>query len=498
MAFEDITKQLKATDERIAYAKELAAKGNFDKAEKILRKNLNSVVELYGSNSLKTCNFLLDLAEVNYHQEKYAEVITTLQQILITNSQDPIYPKEDILSIKFKFARALENSGNIQDACNGYAELLYDSEAIFGPEARFTKSVAESLNRIAKRHKQRIGNVKRVEEKVSQFDTSKNIIVKVPGEVDPQPQKQSPPQPQPQANTDSADQAQGNLLRFNAIEDKKNQLYLFRPIVSAIAVSLLCVGLFLSGVLTNNIFATDGDKTQIHTAEATAALEPQEEPLDPLALNPGTYSTTDGLKVLIINQDGKGKLIANNQQKQVSVEKHGVEIYAVNGDENIVFRNAEHGIVDQYGSILFKAGTPELDTAAQVRTLAANLNGYFRKFGHYPNCQSKLRSMNDSGMYKNPMTDTYSYPRLMSVIERRTSSRMSLTDYSYVNDFTSRLVSLSDTPGTPGAVEIYVCPISERGETVVIRGYDSKGKLLPCSSNGRCYSIILNDGATHS
>ena len=495
MAFEDITKQLKATDERIAYAKELAGKGNFDKAEKILRKNLNSVVELYGSNSLKTCNFLLDLAEVNYHQEKYAEVITTLQQILITNSQDPIYSKEEILSIKFKFARALENSGNIQDACNGYAELLYDSEAIFGPEARFTKSVAESLNRIAKRHKQRIGNVRRVEEKVSQFDTSKNIIVKVPGEVEPQSQTQT--QSQPQVKAEPVNSNQGNLSRFKAIEDEKSRLILFRPIISAIAVSILCVGLFLSGVLTD-LFATDKDKTQTHSAEATAALEPTEEPLDPLALNPGTYSSTDGLKVLIINQDGKGKLIANNQQKQVSVEKHGVEIYAVNGDENIVFRNAEHGIVDQYGTILFKAGTPELDTAAQVRTLAANLNSYFRKFGHYPNCQSKLRSMNDNGMYKNPITDTYSYPRLMSVIERRTSSRMSLTDYSYVNDFTSRLVSLSDTPGVPGAVEIYVCPISERGETVVIRGYDSKGKLLPCSSNGRCYSIILNDGATHS
>ncbi|HMO22749.1 MAG TPA: hypothetical protein PKC98_17450, partial [Candidatus Melainabacteria bacterium] len=59
-------------------------------------------------------------------------------------------------------------------------------------------------------------------------------------------------------------------------------------------------------------------------------------------------------------------------------------------------------------------------------------------------------------------------------------------------------VTDSGESGEPCGVEIYVCPMSDRGETVVLRAYDSNGRLLPSSHAGRCYALVLNSGQIHS
>lgn len=564
MAFEDITKLLKATDEQIAHAKELAKNGDFNQAERILKNNLNNVVELYGSNSLKTCNFLVDIAEVNYSQEKYPEVVTTLQQVLSTNNQDPIFSQKDILSIKFKFAKALENSGNYRDASGAYTELLYESENEFGPDARFTKSVGECLNRLNQRHKRntRIKEAK-PEDRVSQFDTTKKIIVQgkfaqsETGKNNPVSEKISQYETaknksvrspydtsknpvfsdkanqfetgqyneveelsettnndavsadDPQfvtAQNESVEQSgaypnidpprrnkQSNLQRFQSVAPERS-----RPIgriLTMVAACLLCVGLLLSGILSGEDTSILSENKSPNPSSVKAAPENEEFST---GLAPGTYMTTDGLKVLHVDQDGSGKFINVRDEAQVKVERHGAEVYAVTDDENIVFRTVKNGIKDKEGSTLFKTGVPELQTVASIRVLAANLNSYYRQNGRYPNSQAQLMSMHDRAMFKNPMNDTMTFPRLMSVIERRTSSRMSLSDYSYVNNFTSRLMAQSEAMGAPCGVEIYICPISDQGETVVIRAFDSNGKLLPSSQTGRCYTVVLNNGINRS
>lgn len=493
MAFEDITRQLKATDEGLAKARELAARGDFNAAEQLLNKNLNFVVEFYGASSLKTCNVLLDLADVNYAQEKYASVITSLQQVLITNDKEALYSQEELLSIKFKFAKALEHGGNHQDACNFYQSLLNDASTTFGASSRFTRSVAECLNALTRRHSARIRNVEDAQEQASQFDTGKNLIVRY--------SRQS------NADGSTASGAYSQQKSFQEIRNfykdgdpgttqsgGKTLARRLGPGLTLVAATLLCVGIMLSGILTDKTGITGGASTTDDSASsARAALD-----ISTGTLPPGSYCTVDGLKSLTIIKEGEAVLYSNGIEAKVPLEKCGSEVYLGEGASKKIFRTSRHGLVDDQNIILYKAGVPELETAKALRTMAANLNSYYQDNGRYPTSQAQLRSMDDRASFKNPLNQGISHPRLMQVIDRGSSSKMTLADYNYANQFTAQLVTDSGESGEPCGVEIYVCPMSDRGETVVLRAYDSNGRLLPSSHAGRCYALVLNSGQTHS
>lgn len=493
MAFEDITRQLKATDEGLAKARELAARGDFNAAEQLLNKNLNFVVEFYGASSLKTCNVLLDLADVNYAQEKYASVITSLQQVLITNDKEALYSREELLSIKFKFAKALEHGGNHQDACNFYQSLLNDASTTFGASSRFTRSVAESLNALTRRHSARIKNVEDAQEQASQFDTGKNLIVRYPR----------------QSNADGST-ASGAYSQQKSFQETRNfykdgdpsttqsggktLARRLGPDLTLVAATLLCLGIMLSGILTDKTGITGGASTTADSASsARAALD-----MSAGTLPPGSYCTVDGLKSLTIIKEGEAVLYSHGIEAKVPLEKCGSEVYLGEGANKKIFRTSRHGLVDDQNIILYKAGVPELETAKALRTMAANLNSYYQDNGRYPTSQAQLRSMDDRASFKNPLNQGISHPRLMQVIDRGSSSKMTLADYNYANQFTAQLVTDSGESGEPCGVEIYVCPMSDRGETVVLRAYDSNGRLLPSSHAGRCYALVLNSGQTHS
>lgn len=493
MAFEDITRQLKATDEGLAKARELAARGDFNAAEQLLNKNLNFVVEFYGASSLKTCNVLLDLADVNYAQEKYASVITSLQQVLITNDKEALYSQEELLSIKFKFAKALEHGGNHQDACNFYQSLLNDASTTFGASSRFTRSVAECLNALTRRHSARIKNVEDAQEQASQFDTGKNLIVRYSRRSN--------------ADGPTASGAYSQQKSFQEIRNfykdgdpgttqsgGKTLARRLGPGLTLVAATLLCVGIMLSGILTDKTGITGGASTTDDSASsARAALD-----ISAGTLPPGSYCTVDGLKSLTIIKEGEAVLYSNGIEAKVPLEKCGSEVYLGEGASKKIFRTSRHGLVDDHNIILYKAGVPELETAKALRTMAANLNSYYQDNGRYPTSQAQLRSMEDRASFKNPLNQGISHPRLMQVIDRGSSSKMTLADYNYANQFTAQLVTDSGESGEPCGVEIYVCPMSDRGETVVLRAYDSNGRLLPSSHAGRCYALVLNSGQTHS
>ncbi|HMO19394.1 MAG TPA: tetratricopeptide repeat protein, partial [Candidatus Melainabacteria bacterium] len=338
MAFEDITRQLKATDEGLAKARELAARGDFNAAEQLLNKNLNFVVEFYGASSLKTCNVLLDLADVYYAQEKYASVITSLQQVLITNDKEALYSQEELLSIKFKFAKALEHGGNHQDACNFYQSLLNDASTTFGASSRFTRSVAESLNALTRRHSARIKNVEDAQEQASQSDTGKNLIVRYAR--------------QSNADGSTASGAYSQQKSFQEIRNfykdgdpsipqsgGKTLARRLGPGLTLVAATLLCAGIILSGILTDKTGITGGESTTADSASsARAALD-----ISAGTLPPGSYCTVDGLKSLTIVKEGEAVLYSNGIEAKVPLERCGSEVYLGEGADKKIFRTSRYG-----------------------------------------------------------------------------------------------------------------------------------------------------------
>lgn len=252
-------------------------------------------------------------------------------------------------------------------------------------------------------------------------------------------------------------------------------------------------GLLLSGILADQTSFFNKGENHSHPAQAKAA---QSNPNSGFFAT--VYASTDGTKLLSIDEKGHGNYTAHNQNRPVSLERKGSLVTASFKEDLQTFRTTKHGIIDNENSLLYKTGVPELETAAQLRSIANNLNDYYHKTGHYPCSQAQLASISEQVRFKNPLNNGYFYPRLMSVIEKRSANSMTLEEYSYANQFTARLVAETNSYGEPCSVEIYACPLSDNGETLVIRGYDSNGKLLPSSHAGQCYAIVLNQGYIHS
>ncbi|MBZ0184844.1 MAG: hypothetical protein K8F91_01240, partial [Candidatus Obscuribacterales bacterium] len=212
-------------------------------------------------------------------------------------------------------------------------------------------------------------------------------------------------------------------------------------------------------------------------------------------LKPGFYAATDGITTLNVAENGEAVLVTGGASKVVSVNKIGAEVYATDKTSKAVFRYSDHALIDEQGTKLFKAGAPELSTVQVIKNVAVTLNRYYQAYGHYPQTQTELQSLEQHIAYMNPLNDRPAFPRLMTVIERRGSSSMTLDEYSNANLITSKLMNLNGSMGEPCGVELYVTPYSSTGETVVIRGYDRSGSLLPCSLAGRCYNLVLVAGS---
>lgn len=504
MSFNDTARQLEATDQLLNRAGQHAATGNYREAEKLYNESLKNIVDLYGANSLKTCSCLIDLAEVYYSQEKFPEVITLLEQVLVTDSSERIFPDEKVLAIKFKIGKALEKNGSIKQASEVYSEVLSVANIVLGATAPFSKTVAESLRSLAKRHSS-VPGVAQAAQQAAQSQTGQTAPVQPVDQFDTFKQRRLTQQSTSQKLIPN----QANSGKMSRLDVAINQPTMpsvkmrdydtgmpsspnfFRrhagSSITLLAVAcLLCVGLFLSGVLEDkrNLVAVE-DKNPGASVHATPAP-------GVLASYTGLYSSTDGIKQFDVQDSGTGVLRLGQGQKEVKVANVGSELYAESDGKRLVFRTSGQGLVDERGVKMFKSGSPEMSTVEAAQKLAMDLNRYYLQYGQYPHSQMELQQTNIG--YTNAISSRATSPRLMAVSGETTSSSMTLSDFQNANWIAANLLAMNGTMGEPGGLEIHVFPVSSSGETIIIRGFDRDGHLLPSSQPGRCFATTLVSG----
>jgi|GEM_PF-2520908 len=506
MSFSDTAHQLEATDRLLAQAGELAAHGRFAEAEKLYQESLKHIVNLYGARSLKACSCLLDLADIYYHNEQYAEVITLLEQVLVTNQSEEIFADEKLLSIKFKLGRALEKSGNLRQAGQCYAEVLNEANIICGPVSPFTKTVAECVRSLAKRTGA-VPHVESLDSKLGQIQTgqfTQQGTARTQYDTSQLERlRQSTSMNLPEAapvNTEASETClESQKHRFVRVVPKTRTydsqaatapILLrrhMRAIITIPAACVLVLWLFLSGVLDDK-GGHGFDKAKETGASATAALNPAS-----LAEFAGQYSSTDGVKRFEVQDGGKGILALGAETEEVKVSKLSGELYAETEGLRVVFRTSGNSLVDEKGVKLFKRGTPELGVVAAARKLADDFNRYYARYGKYPRSQMALQSAGIS--YSNALSLRPTQPKLMAVSSDNASSSMTLSDYQNANWMAANLMAMNGAMGEPGGIEVHVFPVSSVGETVFIRGFDRDGQLLPSSTAGKCFTLVLVAGA---
>lgn len=496
-SFNDTARQLEATDRLLLQAGQLAGKGNYREAEKLYQESLKHIVDLYGANSLKTCSCLLDLADLYYNQEKYPEVITLLEQVLVTDHGERIFPDEKILAIKFKFGKALEKNGSIKQASEVYSEVLSVSNIVLGPNAPFSKTIAESLRSLAKRNssvayaqQSQTGQTAPVKP-VDQFDSLKHKRMERQSTSQKLIPNQSNSGKMSRLEVAINQPTMPNVKIRDFDSEMPNAPNFFRrhagSSITLLAVAcLLAVGLFLSGVL-------EGKRNFLPVSEKNPGASVTATPAPGvLASYTGIYSSTDGVKQFDVQDSGKGVLRLGHGQKEVKVSNVGSELYAESDGARLIFRTSGQGLVDERGVKLFKSGSPEMNTVEAAQKLAMDLNRYYSQYGQYPHTQVDLQQT--SIIYTNSISSRATTPRLMAVSDESSGSSMTLSDYQNANWMAANLLAMNGTMGEPGGLELHVFPASSSGETVIIRGFDRDGHLLPSSQPGRCFATIIVSG----
>ena len=523
MSFYNTSQDLEATDRMLADAAEKAAQGRMAEAEKLYYKALGNIVNLYGASSLKACDCLLELADIYYHTEQYAEVITLLEQVLVTNQSEQMFADDRLLAIKFKLGRSLEKSGNLRQAAQCYGEVLSGANVACGPNSPFTKTVAECARSLAKRTgglvqaegidnrsaQSQTGNLGHPPSSPrTQYDTSQLERLK---------QSESMNMAEIAAKSDAASETHQDTSvssgasivsinrnhHHNLQKISKTRAYdcgiptaskaKRRPLGALITIPAACVlvlWLWISGVLDDKTNRKDllAGKSKDSGASATAALNPNS-----LAEYAGFYSSADGAKQFQVEDGGKGMLVFGQDSEPVKVSKMASELYAETEDMRVVFRPTGNCLIDEKGVKLFKRGSPELGAVAAARKMADDLNRYYAHYGKYPRSQMALQAAGVS--YNNALTLRPTQPKLMCVSSETASSSMTLSDYQNANWMAANLMAMNGAMGEPGGIEVHVFPVSSVGETVFIRGFDRDGQLLPSSTAGKCFTLVLVAGA---
>ncbi len=506
MSFYDTSQQLEATDRLLARAGELTAQGRLAEAEGLYHESLKHIVNLYGARSLKACSCLLELAEIYYCKDQYAEVITLLEQVLVTNQSERIFADDKLLAIKFKLGRALEKSGNIKQAGQCYAEVLTDAKIVCGPTSPFTKTVAECARALAKRTGC-VPHVEGVESRQSQSQTAPLICTQLSARsqydtsqlerlaqstsmnmAEIARQKTASPENHPETGITPLTRPVPKTRAYVscAASAPKSLRRHARSIITIPAACVLVVWLFISGVLDDKK-TTGANKAEVSPASATAALNPSS-----LAEYAGHYSSTDGVKRFEVQDGGKGVLSLGQDCEEVKVSKLAAELYAESEGTRVSFRSTGNCLVDGQGVKLYKRGTPELGVVAAAHKLADDFNHYYARYGKYPRSQMSLQTAGVS--YNNALTLRPTQPKLMAVSSDSAGSSMTLSDYQNANWMAANLMAMNGAMGEPGGIEVHVFPVSSVGETVFIRGFDRDGQLLPSSTAGRCFTVVLVAG----
>ncbi len=506
MSFYNTSQQLQAADRLLARAGELTAQGRLAEAEGLYHESLKNIVNLYGAKSLKACSCLLELAEIYYCNDQYAEVITLLEQVLVTNRDERIFTDEKLLAIKFKLGKALEKSGNAKQAGQCYAEVLTDAKIVCGPTSPFTKTVAECTRALAKRtgcgpHVEGVEIRQRQSQTGPlicsqssarwQYDTSQieRLVQSTSMNMSEiARQKTALPEDGPDTGiTPLTRQVPKTRAYVTGTETApKSFRRHLRSIITIPVACFLVLWLFISGVLDDKK-TTSANNAEAPGARASAAFNPSS-----LAEYAGHYSSTDGVKQFEVQDGGKGVLSLGQDSELVKVSKLAAEIYAESEDTRVSFRPTGNCLVDGQGVKLYKRGSPELGVVASARQLADVFNSYYARYGKYPRSQMSLQTAGVS--YHNALTLRPTQPKLMALSPDSAGSSMTLSDYQNANWMAANLMAMNGAMGEPGGIEVHVFPVSSLGETVFIRGFDRDGQLLPSSTAGRCFSVVLVAG----
>jgi hypothetical protein len=199
------------------------------------------------------------------------------------------------------------------------------------------------------------------------------------------------------------------------------------------------------------------------------------------------FSSLDGSEKLVFAPDGDVSLYFNNEESSVSCfDKGTIPDVLARNNRKFVFRDGV--LVDQNGTVLFSAGSRQLDLAGKMESICKVLQGYYQSNQEYPDDKEKLQQLL-SGIAD-----------LQGRLQLNFLGRLKSPDE--INQLSEKLRNFELLAGDVSSPEQVYCYYVLTGDAAsglkssifAMRVSDANSHFISAQKSGGAYLILLNQG----
>ncbi|MDZ4837014.1 MAG: hypothetical protein SGJ27_24795 [Candidatus Melainabacteria bacterium] len=220
-----------------------------------------------------------------------------------------------------------------------------------------------------------------------------------------------------------------------------------------------------------------------------------------------TYTSADGLKTVLIEEDGKAKITFGGTNVQMAAKagppKEGLaeDIRKMAfGKTSYILEQVEDGLKDQDGTILYEPDNKNLKIPKEMERIADLANYYFsRHQSKYPKKRKSISDMGADVRWENPIGKSVK-PLLKAHEFEKYDGEEELTKMLEKYKTGQTVFPQDGKPDVPpGLIEcLSLMPFdeydTEDSVAFIVRSYDSNGKFLTSSLPGQVFVVCQKNG----
>ncbi len=204
----------------------------------------------------------------------------------------------------------------------------------------------------------------------------------------------------------------------------------------------------------------------------------------------GIFSTTDGRKVISLNQGGRAQSIIDGKSQDATYSFVGDSLQDmlpfIPGHMRKTFHffhSQNSAIVDANGTYFYQENSPEHQLVKRMWKYADLAQGYRREKNFYPETDDAWTIAKEKLTFVNPITNATDQAIIFSTTGESTDSPIRRS-----------IAAGENWKGQPAASPGRIICSVYNGRMFFIRGYDRKGRILTSSNPKSCFYIECSDG----
>lgn len=475
---------------------------NYRVALPLFKKSYKLFKKASATDSQEFGNCLHKLADCFYHEEEFQEALDHYEEFVSWAASRNERPDALTIVVNLKRARTFQKLDRLADCEQAFDTTVKMANQFLPVSHPLFAVVYNSYIAMMQLNGTSIERIKQIEEQFAERMMTSSRTVAIPQDLQAELSAWTEVE---QADLDRLErQRQLKLSRqmFQKEPSKSGQLAhsikhsgIWRTL-GIVAITVTVVGgLALAGI--GFLAVTDqGDK------KTAKAVDPALAPLVGV-----TYTSADGLKSVVVTDDGNAKITFGNESLKLAAkaglpkEGFGEDIRKMFfGKTNYVLEQVPDGLKDPDGTILYPADAQNLRIPKEMDRIADLANYYFsRNQSKYPKKRKAIADMGPDVRWENPLGMSVK-PLLKTHEFEKYDGDLAFTNMLEKYRTGKKIFEQDGRPDVPGGLVecLSLMPFdeydTEDSVAFMVRAYDKNGKFITSSLPGEVFIVCQKNG----